>query len=397
MNDPPTGGETTDGETPFGEDFEHIEDLEHLAEQEGLDGLKVAAELLEDELKAKSPLRRLLEFAFAIGITILIFARLIPQFFDVEYRNVWSLLAGVDKPMLAFMFLFWFFTMWCYGGVLAASLPGLHRMQGVVVNFSGSALANVVPFGGAAGVGGTYAQCLSWGFDVPSITLSIIVTGVWNVFAKLGMPIIVLGLLFVLGRSSQGLGAAALVGFAVLVASVVVFALLFRSEALARSIGRAAERTSNVLRRLVRRPPREGLTAKTLEFRGRTIGLVRRRWRPITIWMVLYKVSQALLQLMCARAVGIEIGWLEIFAVYTFGELLSTIPITPSGVGFVEVGATGLLVSFGASTDAALAAVLLYRAFTYLFEIPLGAVGWLTWATKHSWRRPPNSVPRIVA
>ncbi len=388
---------TDEDRAPFGESFEDVEGLEHLAEQEGLDGLRVAAELLEDELKAKSPLRRFLEFAFSIGITILIFVRLIPQFFDVEYRNMWSLLADIDRPMLAFMFVFWFFTMWCYAGVLTSSLPGLHRMQGVVVNFSGSALANIVPFGGAAGVGGTYAQCLSWGFDVPAITLSIIVSGVWNVFAKLGMPIIVLALLFAMGHSSQGLGAAAVIGFAVVVGAVVVFALLFRSEALAQSIGGAAERFVNAMRRLARRAPREGMAAKILEFRGRTIGLVRQRWRPITIWMVLYKVSQALLQLMCARAVGIEVGWIEIFAVYTFGELLSTIPVTPSGVGFVEVGATGLLVSFGASNDAALAAVLLYRAFTYLFEIPLGAAGWLTWATKHSWRRPPNSVARLTA
>ena len=38
-------------------------------------------------------------------------------------------------------------------------------------------VANVVPFGGAAGLGATYAQNLSWGFDLGSVTLSIIVSG----------------------------------------------------------------------------------------------------------------------------------------------------------------------------------------------------------------------------
>jgi uncharacterized protein (TIRG00374 family) len=294
--------------------------------------------------------------------------------------------------MLGFMVAFWMFTMWNYAGVLTASLPGLRRMQGMVMNFSGSALANIVPFGGAAGVGGTYAQGLSWGFDVPAITLSIIVTGVWNIFAKLGMPILVLALLVLTGRSSQGLAAAALIGFAILVASIVLFGLIFRSERLARRIGGAAQASLNALRRVTRKAPTDGLADKILGFRERTVGLIAQRWRSLTIWMVLYKSSQALLQLMCARAVGVDVGWIEIFAVYTFGELLSTIPVTPSGVGFVEVGATGLLVSFGATHEAALAAVLLYRAFTYLFEIPLGAVGWLTWATKHSWRRPPGSM-----
>lgn len=376
---------------PFGEPFETIGDLEHLAEQEGIGGLRVAAELIEDELKGKSRARRIAEIVGALAITLVIFARIIPKFLDVEYRDVWAHLAETDVATLAGMALFWGFTMWCYAGVMVHALPGLTRAQGIVTNFSGSALANVVPFGGAAGLGATYAQNLSWGFDLGSVTLSIIVSGVWNVFAKLGMPIIVLALLGIIGHATNGLGFAAMVGFGALLAAVIVFTLIFKSERLAAAVGTRAERIVNALRRLVRRPAREGLGQRVLEFRHQTVGLVREHWRGLTAWMVLYKVSQGLLSLMAARAVGIEIGWLEILAVYTFGELLSTIPLTPGGVGFVEAGSAGLLVSFGAPNEAALAAVLLYRVFTYLFEIPLGGIGWITWATRTSWRRPIGS------
>ncbi len=377
---------------PFGEGFESTEELEHLAEREGLGGLRVAAELIEDELGAKSRTRRIVEIVGALAITLVIFARIIPKFLDVEYRDVWEILAETDIAMLASMTLFWCFTMWCYAGVMVNALPGLTRSQAIVTNFSGSALANVVPFGGAAGIGATYAQNVSWGFDFGAVTLSIIVSGVWNVFAKLGMPIVVLALLGVLGHATKGLGFAAMVGFGALLAAIVAFTLIFRSDRLATAVGSGAERTVNGLRRIIRRPPRAGLTDRVLEFRHQTLGLVRRHWRSLTVWMVLYKVSQGVLSLMAARAVGVEIGWLEIFAVYTFGELLSTIPLTPGGVGFVEAGSAGLLVSFGAPNDAALAAVLLYRAFTYLFEIPLGGVGWITWATRTSWRKPAGSM-----
>lgn len=376
---------------PYREPFETVGDLEHLAEQEGIGGLRVAAELIEDELKAKSRTRRIVEIVGALAITLVIFARIIPKFLDVEYRDVWAHLAETDIATLVGMTIFWIFTMWCYAGVMVHALPGLSRAQGIVTNFSGSALANVVPFGGAAGIGATYAQNLSWGFDVGSVTLSIIVSGVWNVFAKLGMPIIVLALLGIIGHATNGLGFAAMVGFGVLLAAIVVFTSIFKSERLAAAVGDRAERVVNGLRRLIRRPAREGLGDRVVEFRHQTLGLVRAHWRGLTAWMVLYKVSQGLLSLMAARAVGIEIGWLEIFAVYTFGELLSTIPLTPGGVGFVEAGSAGLLVSFGAPNEAALAAVLLYRTFTYLFEIPLGGIGWITWATRTSWRRPVGS------
>jgi putative heme transporter len=379
------------GRHPYGEPFETVGDLEHLAEREGIGGLRVAAELIEDELKGKSRTRRIAEIVGALVITAVIFARIIPKFLDVEYHDVWAHIADADILMLVSMTLFWCFTMWCYSGVMVHALPGLTRSQGIVTNFSGSALANVVPFGGAAGLGATYAQNLSWGFDVPSITLSIIVSGVWNVFAKLGMPIVVLALLGVLGHATKGLGFAAMVGFGVLLAAIVAFTLIFRSEGLAERVGGMAQGIVNGLRRVIRRPPRDGLADKVLDFRHQTMGLVRDHWRWLTLWMVAYKVSQGVLSLMAARAVGIEIGWLEIFAVYTFGELLSTIPLTPGGVGFVEAGSAGLLVSFGAPNEAALAAVLLYRTFTYLFEIPLGGIGWLTWAVRTSWRRPAGS------
>lgn len=380
-------------EHPFGEPFETVADLEQLAEKEGLGGIRVAAELIEDELRAKSRTRRIVEIVGALAITVLIFARVIPRFLDVEYREVWGHLADIDIVVLVAMLGFWLFTMWCYAGVMVNALPGLTRAQGLVTNFSGSALANVVPFGGAAGLGATYAQNLSWGFDLPSVTLSIIVSGVWNVFAKLGMPIIVLALLGILGHATKGLGLAAMIGFAVLLASIIAFTLVFKSERLATSVGNGTQRIVNVGRRIIGRPAADGIAGTVLSFRHQTMGLVRSRWRALTIWMVLYKVSQGVLSLMAARAVGIDIGWIEIFAVYTFGELLSTIPLTPGGLGFVEAGSAGLLVSFGAPNEAALAAVLLYRTFTYLFEIPLGGIGWVTWATRTSWRRPVVSRP----
>jgi uncharacterized protein (TIRG00374 family) len=396
-DDEPSGEDFEDDET-VGEHFEDIEALGHLAEREGLGGVGVAAALLEDELRAKSPLRRFGELAISLVITVAIFVRVIPTLVGVEYHEVFTRLRTIDKATVAGLLLFWFFTMWNYAGVVKASLPGLSRLQGMVLNFSGSALANVVPFGGAAGVGATYAQALSWGHDVPSITLSIIVTGVWNVFAKLGLPILVVVGLLMTHQSSEGLSAAGLIGFGLLVASVVGLAMVFRSERLAVRIGTVLEVCLNVGRHLIRRPGSHDLPERILTFRRRTIGLVTNRWRRLTFWMVAYKASQALLQLLCAKAVGVEgVGWLQIFAVYAFGELLTTIPVTPSGVGFVEGGSAQLMVAFGAQPDAALAAVLFYRTFTYLLEIPLGAVGWITWATRHSWRRKPGTATVILA
>jgi hypothetical protein len=57
------------------------------------------------------------------------------------------------------------------------------------------------------------------------------------------------------------------------------------------------------------------------------------------------------------------------------------VPITPGGLGITELGLIGILAD-GAGHKASAqvtAAVLMYRAVTYLPSIPLGAIACLTW------------------
>ena len=99
------------------------------------------------------------------------------------------------------------------------------------------------------------------------------------------------------------------------------------------------------------------------------------------------------------RSIGLDthtLGWIEVFAAFAFARLLEAIPITPSGVGFVETGAAATLISFGGNDSAAIAAVFLFRGFTYLLEIPTGAVAWAVWASVRGWRRPIGTADRTA-
>ena len=77
------------------------------------------------------------------------------------------------------------------------------------------------------------------------------------------------------------------------------------------------------------------------------------------------------------RAVGIphtEVTVVEAFAAWTLARVLGAIPITPGGVGFVELGLTGALVAFGATNDEAVAATLIYRFLTVVPTLVLGLI-----------------------
>ena len=62
--------------------------------------------------------------------------------------------------------------------------------------------------------------------------------------------------------------------------------------------------------------------------------------------------------------------------------------ITPGGVGIAETGAAGLLTRSAAIRRSPPSAVLLFSGFAFFAEFPAGALGYVVWLTRRSWRRP---------
>lgn len=349
------------------------------------------------ELQRKTPRRRLIESALSLAVTLVMFLFVVPAVSGSHYSAIWDQISTLSIARLSMLTGIWALAVLAYSGVMVNCLPGLHRRRAVTVNLASSAVSNVVPFGGAVGVGATYAMDMSWGFSPPTVTLSILVSGVWNVFVKLTLPVLAVVLLLTTGRDTGQLVIPAIIGVVALVGAVVVLALIMRSELLAEKVGAIGQRIVDPLGRRIQRLAALDIGRSVLDFRHHSIGLLRRHWALITLWVVLFNLIQYLLLLACVRSIGLdthELGWIEVFAAFAFARLLETIPITPSGVGFVETGAAATLISFGGHAEAATAAVFLFRGFTYLLEIPTGALAWGVWASMRSWRRPVGSADR---
>jgi putative heme transporter len=243
----------------------------------------------------------------------------------------------------------------------------------------------------------SYAMYSSWGFSRSRSSVSLLVAGIFNNFAKLGLPVLALALLAFSGGAGGGRLVAGVLGIAGLIAAIVVFGLILRSRETARRVGLAAARTASALLRPLKRAPVTGWERATVKFRDRTVLLLRARWIWITLLTVVSHLSLFLVLLLALRAVGVserEVSWIEALAVFAFARLLTAIPITPGGLGFVEVALiTGLSAAGGARAQVA-AAVLVFRALTYVLPIPLGLLTYGFWRGNRSWRRAPNSAPR---
>lgn len=264
-----------------------------------------------------------------------------------------------------------------------AALPGLTYWRSLRVTLAGTAIANLAPLGGAVSMGVQYAMFRSWGFERRTSSRAMVVTGVWNNLVNLALPLVGLIVLTLRGGRNAALMVAAQIGAVVFVVVLGAFVAVLRSDVGAQRVGDAADRARNLARRIRGRPPTGGLGHTLQQFRTDSLDLLRARWPALTLTTLLGVLTVFVALWVSVRAVaipGADITMAEAFAAWASTRLLSTaIPVTPGGLGIVDVGLTTALTGFGGSTDAVIAAVLLYRLTTWLPPVVLGAFAGFGW------------------
>jgi uncharacterized protein (TIRG00374 family) len=341
----------------------------------------------------KAVIKRILQAAVSLAIVVGIFVGVLPRF--ASYSDVWDTIRDMTGLELTTLGVIGAWNIVTYWFVMVAVLPGLRFREAAVVNQASTAVSNTLPAGGAIGVGVTFAMYTSWGFTAGQIALSALVSGVWNNFVKLGMPILAVALLALTGDVSVARVTAAGAGLAALGGTILLFGLILKSARLARAIGSRLGRIVSRLKMAVRRPPTGDWAAAALRFRTQTIGLLKTRWLGLTLATVISHTSLYIVLLLTIRHVGVaesDLGWVEVLAAFAIVRLISALPITPGGLGIVEAGYTiALTVGVDAATDAQIvAAVLLFRAVTFFLPIPLGALAYVFWRRNKAWRKTPQ-------
>jgi putative heme transporter len=314
----------------------------------------------------------------------------------IDPAQTWAAITAMTWLELAILGLLAVWNLCTYAFVWMSVTPGLGFWRAMVMTQATTAVANTVPGGSAIGIGMTYGMLGSWGYSRSRTTTAVLVSGVWNSFIKLGMPVLALALVALQGGATGGRVIAALLGIAGLVGAVVVFALMLRSEEQARRLGLLAGRVASRLLGLVRRPPVAGWELATVKFRARTLGLVEHRWVAITLTSLVSHLSLYVVLLVALRDVGVsdaEVSWAEVLAVFAFARLATAIPLTPGGLGFVEGVLTIGLVGAGGDPDEVAAAVVVYRALTWALPILVG-IGCYLWWRRRSWTATPQDTQR---
>ena len=324
----------------------------------------------------------------AIGVLVAVFGFALPRI--TSYSSVGVSLAELSGRSIMILGGASVLNLVTYWPALILSLPGLRLREAAVVNQASTAVANTLPMGSALAVVVTFRILRGWGFTSSSITNQVVITGVWNLLVKLSLPVCAVVLSASSGEIEGGwlqLTAAGGVCAAVL---IVAGAAVLRSPSLTR---RVTLRIDHTISRIVDRfgsRHRPGVTDWTDRARRQMRHVLRSDGPKLSAAVVVSHTSLFLVLLASLRGLGVgseELSTTRALVGFALVRLLSAIPITPGGAGVVELGYVGFFGS-GADSDVLAqitAAVLLFRAVTFVSPIALGGVALALLSRRDPW------------
>ena len=331
----------------------------------------------------RSRWRRVVGLALALIVVLGTFGFVLPQVAD--YASVWATIQTLSVADLVLLVGLATWNLASVGPMLTTAFPGMRFWEAMTVAQTGTLLSSALPGGEVVAYGVQYRMYRSFRLSVSEVAQGLVISGMFDNFAKFSMPVIAFVCIRITGDSTNGLVLVAVIGFGLLIGSIALAIGALRSEDFARRLGEWLQRRSVRPLGWLRRPPLEDFGSRVVESRRESLGLLRRRWKRLTLAAYLSELSVYMVLLAALRTVGIpesSVSWSVVLACFALVRILQSVPITPGGIGVVELGLTGALVAAGGDRASVVAGVLVFRALTWLPPIVLGPIFYGFWRAK---------------
>ena len=255
---------------------------------------------------------------------------------------------------------------------MESAVPTLAVAEVVMATFL---VSHVVPGGSAAGTGVNVDTMRKRGVPASTSGTAVLLTTL--------ISDVVLGVIFVIGlvysvtkRSVPVAYVAVAMAFVpILAGAVVVCVAAAYRPALAESVGRWLGARAHMIRHSVD-PERVGDAARRLSQKARRV-LTPRALRTELLLAAVNWGADIMVLYLFFRAVGHHQHLGAVIVAYSIGNLISVIPITPSGLLVEEAALVALSIPFGAPRQVAVLAVIGYRLVNFWLPLPFGAAAYV--------------------
>lgn len=317
------------------------------------------------------------------GIFAWILFKTIPELASYDY--IWAEVRSVPPAWYLGLFAVALVILVLNTATMVLPIRGIGAARAFITQQGSTAISFTVP--GPSGTGARFLMLRSYGVDVEDFSRGMVAVSIWSNLCMLSMPGFAVIALFLLGDDrgvSRTVLGWAFVAVGVSVALIAAVTGLLRSVRFAEWLGRTGQAAANRCLRLVGRPQVDGWVGSAVTLRENTLTVLRARGVRLTVLTVVNYWTMGVLLVLCLRLAGVDAGELPLsvaLAAYTVGRLSTVIQITPGGVGVVEVAYTAAFVAVTSPSlqPSITVGVLIFRGFTYVLPIIVGAFCYLGW------------------
>lgn len=238
----------------------------------------------------------------------------------------------------------------------------------------GNAVSQVVPGGAATGAAVQMRMLTASGVDGTTAVSGPPIVGLLSSASVLVSPVFALPALLTVPNVPRQLLVAALLG---MVGSLLLGGVLAVFLTTTRPLVRVSEAAQSLWNRLFRHHPMHDLPERMVTERD----LIRDQLGDNKSRAALAAAGNVGFDYLALLAALAAVGGRPtpglVLLAFVAAKVLGMIPITPGGLGFVEAGLTGALVTAGVPTGQAVVATATYRVVSYFQPVAAGAVAYL--------------------
>jgi uncharacterized protein (TIRG00374 family) len=322
---------------------------------------------------------RLLFFTLTAIALYILWPRLLQVF------QAWPQLLTLDPGWFLAMLGLEIASFGCIWGLQRIALRTGKWFGVATAQLASNAFSRIVPGGAAAGGALQFRMLTESGVPAATVATGLTAASLISAGTLLVLPVLTLPAALAGRPTPRGLAQAAWLGAGVFLLGFVAGWILLTRESAVCKVGQAIQWLRNRVVR--RRPPTTDLPDRLVRERDEILRTLGARWWQALLLSLGNWLFDYLALLAALTAVGARPRPTLVLLAYVASMVLSMIPITPGGLGFVEAGLTGLLALAGVGAGRAVLATLAYRLVSYWLPLPLGVVAALVHRRHYGRRR----------
>jgi hypothetical protein len=323
---------------------------------------------VEREAPAGGSLRRTTFWLAVTGVSLYLVA---PSL--VEVLGSWADIGNLSPIWLVAMLVLQAASTACLWVLQRLSLHAERWYPVISSQLAANGLSKIAPGGGAVGSALQFKMLVQAGYERAPTAAALTASNLLVFGVVLALPVLALPTI-VRGGVDKSLVEATVIGLAVFAVLFAIAYFLLAHDRPLLILGRAIQAVRNRIRGR-RCAPLTTLPARLVRERDRILGVLGARWKAALLATVGRWAFDYLSLLAALAAVGSQPRPSLVLLAFCAAQLLTQVPITPGGLGFVEAGLTAMLALAGVQPAAATLATFAYRLFSYWLALPLGLVG----------------------